>query len=99
MKLKALEEIDILQDIKPIVKVIIPSEIELIYLSTNLLYQSHLLMRGESVRTGNLTARECTNEAIGLMKIINSYDTRYFTLEEMQQVRRDYKLNGIYNAG
>ncbi|MBL1243507.1 MAG: hypothetical protein COA39_003765 [Sulfurimonas sp.] len=34
-----------------------------------------------------------------LHKIINSYDTRYFTLEEMQKVRRDFKLNGIYNGG
>ena len=90
MKLQALKQIDTLKDIKPIVKVIIPSVMELLYLSTNLVYQSHVLMKGESI--GDLTAGECTSKALLLHQIIQSYDTRNLTLKEVERIRKDFKI-------
>lgn len=97
MKLKpldssmALQEIDYFHKLKPITKApLIASQMELIYLGTNLLLKSSLLIRCEIQSTK--TAQECTSEAIGLMNIINSYDTRYLIISEVARVRRDFKV-------
>ena len=94
-EIPALKQIDTLKDIKPIVKVDVPSVMDLIYLSTNLLYQSHVLMKGESMgdlTAGDLTAGECTSKALLLHQIIQSYDTRNLTLKEVERIRKDFKI-------
>lgn len=91
--IKELKEIDTLHKLKPLTRdFIIASQMDVIYLGANLLLTSNLLMRGEI--KSNKTDRECSNEAIKIMKIIKSYDTKYLTVEEVAKVRRDYKLIG-----
>jgi hypothetical protein len=71
MILKSLEEVDTLHKLKPITKEpLIASQMDIIYLGTNLLLKSLLLIRDEI--QSNKTAKECTNEAIELMKMINA---------------------------
>ena len=86
-----LETLKGLSTLKPITKEpLIASQMDIIYLGTNLLLKSSLLLRGEI--QSKVTAKECTSEAIELMKIINSYDTRYLTVNEVAKVRREFKI-------
>ena len=86
-----LETLKGLSTLKAITKEpLVASQMDIIYLGTNLLLKSHLLIKGEIQST--VTAKECTNEAIELMKIINSYDTRCLTVDEVAKVRREFKL-------
>ena len=88
---KELKQIDTLHQLKPITKEsLIASQMDIIYLGTNLLLKSSLLIRSEIQSTK--TAKECTSEAIELIKIINSYDTRCLTVDEVAKVRREFKL-------
>jgi len=88
MQLETLKELSTLKAITK--EPLIASQMEVIYLGTNLLLKSTLLIRGEI--QSKVTAQECTSEAIELMKIINSYDTRCLTVDEVAKVRREFKL-------
>jgi len=74
----------------------IPSQTELLLLSTNLLYKSKLLLDGAITPTNNINADRCTYEAIKLMKIFDNYQDQHLTHKEVKQIRKDFKLNNLY---
>lgn len=74
----------------------IPSEMELLLLSSNLNYQAKLIMDGEAKGTGDLTVRECINESMRIMEIVEDYENRYITYAELKKIRKEYKLNRLY---
>lgn len=74
----------------------IPSEIELLLLSTNLNYQAKLILDGEAKGTGDITVTECIDESIRLMSIVDDYQNRYISYAELKEIRKKYKLNRLY---
>lgn len=75
----------------------IPSEMELLLLSTNLNYQAKLILDGEAKGTKKITAGECIKESIRLMAIIDDYQNRYISYAELKEIRKKYKLNRLYD--
>ncbi len=107
MKLKSIQNLTILDDLKPLrgykplttIKVStlnIPSEMELILLSSNLLYQSKMIMDGTSKRTGNLSAQSCTYKAIEIMKILDDYENKHIDNKEFRDIKKQFGLSGLY---
>ena len=107
MKLKSIQNLTILDDLKPLrgykplttMKVStlnIPSEMELLLLSSNLLYQSKMILDGTSKRTGNLSAQSCTYKAIQMMKIIKDYQYKHIDYKELKSIKKEFKLNSLY---
>lgn len=87
-----LERLQSLSPLKPITKEpLIASQADIIYLGTNLLLKSSLLIRGETESIK--TAQECTKKAIELVKILNRYDIKYLTVDEVAKVRREFEIN------
>ncbi|WP_164707234.1 hypothetical protein [Arcobacter peruensis] len=98
--LKPLATVSSIPTLKPLIErkvsiLNIPSQIELILLSTNLLYQSHLILEGKA-RTTNLNARDYINQAMKLNEILNDYENKYLTNAEVKKIRKDFKLNSLY---
>lgn len=97
-KLSDLKSIEI---IKPLVKykaVDIPSQIELILLSTNLLYKSKMIMDREMTAPKKITPIDYTYEAIKILNIVDRYETHYLTKKEFTLIRKKYKLNDLYKV-
>lgn len=97
--LKPLATVVSLPTLKPLIEekisiINMPSQIELILLATNLLYQSHLILEGKTKSTIN--AREYTNQAIKINEILNDYENKYLTNAELKKIRKDFKLNSLY---
>jgi len=87
-----LERLQSLSPLKSITKEpLIASQADIIYLGTNLLLKSSLLIRGETESIK--TAQECTTKAIELVKILNRYDIKYLTVDEVAKVRREFEIN------
>ena len=102
MKLKPIQNLTTLEPMKPlrIVKTTIttiPSELELLLLSSNLVYQSKKIMEGTAKRIGDLTAQQCSYKAIEILNRINDYQNKYLDMDEFRSVRKKFKLNGLYD--
>lgn len=107
MKLQPIQNITKIDTLKPLksykalttIKVSlpnIPSEMELYLLTANLLYQSKLIIDGEAKRVGSLSAMSCTYKAIEILKITDDYCNKYIDYKEFKQIKKDFKLNSLY---
>ena len=107
MKLQPIQNITKIETLKPLrdykalttIKVSlpnIPSEIELHLLTANLLYQAKLILDGEAKRIGSLSAISCTHKAIEILKITDDYCNKYIDYKELKQIKKDFRLNGLY---
>jgi hypothetical protein len=94
-----LTKLSILQELKELKKyktVEIPSQMELLLLSSNLLYKSKMIMDREMTAPKDLTALNYTYEAINLMDAVDKYETHYLTNKEIKEIKKKYKLNDLY---
>ena len=103
MKLQPIQNITKIDTLKPLRghKALttlpnIPSEIELHLLTANLLYQAKLILDGEAKRVGSLSAMSCTYKAIEILKITDDYCNKYIDYKELKQIKKDFRLNGLY---
>jgi len=105
MKLNSLKHLTTLSNLKPLqgikqlttIKVstkVAPSEIELISLGMNLIYQSHLLNNGTLQESKNITVLKCCNEAIRVIKILDDYKNSYIDFKEFNEIRKMFKMKG-----
>ena len=101
MKSNTLNPLSTLPSLKPLftqkIEILnIPSEIDLLLLSTNLLYKSKLLLDKEIQETSIITAKNCTYQAMKLLHILDDYQNRYLTHKEFKAIKKLYKLNSLY---
>jgi hypothetical protein len=103
MKLNSFQNLTTINDLKPLqelkplttIKVSIqvaPSEIELILLGTNLLYQSYLLNNGTLQESKDITALGCSDEAMRIVKILDDYENSYIDFREFNEINKKFKL-------
>ena len=99
MRLAKLSTLNELKELSPLIKyklVDIPSQIELLLLSSNLLYKSKMILDSELTTPKDLTALNYTYEAMKLINAIDNYETHYLTNKEMKEIKMKYKLNDLY---
>ena len=104
MKLKPIHSLTILEPLgalKPLTpcttKVLnIPSSMELLLLSANLLYVANRIIKKE-INGSNQDIEKYTAQAIEMMKIADDYENRYISNKEFLQIRKDFKLNKLYD--
>ena len=74
----------------------IPDSLELILLSTNLLYVASRIMRKE-IEGSYADIDRYTGQAIKIMKIEDDYENSYISKKEFMKIRKDFKLNKLYD--
>ena len=96
MKLTPLEDVATLKEIATLHKLNsltkephIPSVFELITLSVKLIYKANLIIHAKLRSTK--TAQAYHSEALKILNAIKSYDTRYFTVDEVLKIKSDFK--------
>jgi len=103
MKLKALQNLTIIDTLTPLKEMkslhstklliqVAPSNIDLILLGTNLLYKSYLLSNGMLQKHNNITALQCTNEAIKIVEILRDYENKYIDFKEFKKIKKKFNL-------
>ncbi len=106
MKLKPIQNLTNLEELQPlptlkpltpirISKEILPTQIELILLCSNLLYQSHLIINNKAKRIGTLTVDRCTNQATRLMRIFEDYPNKCISKKQFKEIKKTFKLNRL----
>ena len=104
MKLSNLSTLQELKELNPLVKYgivkytksDIPSNLDLLLLSSNLLYKGKMILDREMKAPKDLTALNYTYEAIKLLNAVDKYETNYLTNKEVKEIRKKYKLNDLY---
>lgn len=100
--LKSMETLKPLKRLKPLTVVKsnstnIPNEIELLLLSTNLLYQTKRMLDNEYKPRGtHLTIEQYTAKATELTKRALNYKKGYIEKSEFKQIKKDFKLGSLY---
>jgi hypothetical protein len=107
MKLKATYNLTTLDNLKPLRRykpltnikasiLNIPSEIELILLSVNLLYQSEMIMNGSSKCKKEKCINDYIYKAMSIHKILDDYQNKYLDNKEFKQIKKEFGINGLY---
>lgn len=104
MKLKpihSLTTLEPLRGLKPLTtcqtKILnIPNSIELLLLSSNLLYVANRMIKKE-INGSNQDIDRYTVQAIEIMKSADDYENRYISNKEFRKIRKDFKLNKLYD--
>ena len=99
MRLTKISTLKELKELSPLIKyklIDTPSQMELLLLSSNLLYKSKMILDRELTAPKDLTALNYTYEAIKLLNAVDRYETNYLTNEEVKEIKKKYKLNDLY---
>lgn len=95
--LTKLEQLEPLSGYKPITtnKVSVmktPSQMELISLSSNLLYKSKLILDNEIKPKNGKDAMSYTYQAINIMKIFDDYENKFITKKEFNRIKKEFGI-------
>ena len=90
-----------LKELKPLtlykIRVLnIPSEIDLLLLSANILYTAHKILQNEIKANKNKSVEDYQLQAVKLMEATEDYQNRYLSHKEVNQIKKDFKLNRLY---
>lgn len=107
MRLEPIQNLSTLEDLKPLrgykpltirrVSIMnFPSEIELILLSTNLLYKSSQILKGNMNCKRGLKVDDYTFKAITMIKILDNYQNKYIDNKEFKSIKKEFGLNNLY---
>jgi len=105
MRLTNLSTLKPLDTLKPLERVkattqkreIIPSQIDLLLLSSNLLYKAKLILDGEIQTPKGISPLNYTNEALKLISIVDNYEKKYLSTKETNEIKKRFKLKDLYS--
>ena len=95
------EHLKPLNDLKPLtlykVTVLnIPSQIDLILLSSNLLYTAHKILQNEIKENKNKSVEDYHLQAVKLMEITEDYKNKHIYHKEANQIKKEFRLKKLY---
>ncbi len=95
--LSTLKELDTLKPLERGEIIKVPSQMELLLLSSNLLYKAKLILDGEIQRPKGISPLNYMNEALKLINILDDYEKKYLTTKETNEIKKQFKLKDLYS--
>ena len=107
MMLQPIDDITLLEDIKPlrgykpltIVKVSmlsVPSTPELLLLCANLNYQAMRIMNNEVKCKRGLCFNSYIYQSLAIMKTTDDYENKYISYKEFRTIKKQFGINRLY---
>ena len=98
MRLNRLKELNLqdeLMHLKPLIaqKVeILPSTIDLMLIASEINLKGVMILRGELKVSKNITVESCMKTSYQLIGIIDDYENKYLTYKELNQIKKNFKI-------
>jgi len=95
--LSTLKQLDALKPLERGEIIKVPSQMELLLLSSNLLYKAKLILDREIQAPKGISPLNYMNEALKLINILDDYEKKHLTTKETNEIKKQFKLSDLYS--